>query len=95
MYHFINDPKPNMYIIIYCLYIWYVCVYMYMIFGIAFKVYKLLCALTIFQLLLFFFTLTGVSSIAGRFFTNWAIREAPLFYKYLPIFISSPRDCHF
>ena len=27
---------------------------MYMIFGIAFKVYKLLCALTIFQLFLFF-----------------------------------------
>ena len=55
---------------------------MYMIFGIAFKVYKLLCALIIFQLFLFFSLLLGSPAcIAGRFFTNWAIREAPLFYN--------------
>ena len=28
---------------------------------------------------------TGVSCVAGRFFTNWAIREAPMLVKRIPI----------
>ena len=63
------------------------CVYLYMIFGIAFKVYKLLCALTIFQLFLFFFSFLLESPVLQADSLPTELSGKPLYFISISLFL--------